>query len=328
MNSLIANDSDNAHPLAQPPGAPHIALFAPYSPTFHQQLGARWHLHHLLPGQPLDALTAQQRAAIRAIVTIGSRGMEPFGFADFPALGLVALTGVGYDAIDVAAARARGIAVSYGPGGNAAAVADHALALLLAAARGIVRSRDGTRPTGLAQLHRKRVGIIGLGHIGKQIARRVGGFDAEVFYHGRSAQPDVPYHYCADPVALAAAVDYLVVCCPGGPATQHLVNADVLRALGPRGFLVNVGRGSIVDTAALVTALRDGTIAGAALDVIEGEPHVEPAVRALTNLVLTPHIASQAPETQLNVLTMLVANLEAFFATGKLVNPVPAVAAG
>jgi lactate dehydrogenase-like 2-hydroxyacid dehydrogenase len=292
MNSRIENDSDNERPPAPPPGAPPIALFAPYSPAFHRQLGARWHLHHLLPGQPLDALSTQQRAAIRAIVTIGSRGMEPFGFADFPALELVALTGVGYDAIDVAAAR----------------------------------SRDGTRPTSLAQLHRKRVGIIGLGHIGKQIARRVGGFDAEVFYHGRSAQ-DVPYHYCADPVALAAAVDYLVVCCPGGPATQHLVNADVLRALGPRGFLVNVGRGSVVDTAALVTALRDGTIAGAALDVIEGEPDVEPAVRALTNLVLTPHVASQAPETQLNVLSMLVANLEAFFATGRVVNPVPPITA-
>lgn len=312
--------TDNAAP---PPGAPTIVLFAPYSPMFHRELGARWHLLHLLPGQPLETLTGPQRAAVRAIVTIGSRGMTPFTFDDFPALELVAITGVGNDAVDVAAARARGIEVSYGPGGNAAAVADHALALLLAAARGIVRARDGTRPAGLAQLHGKRVGILGLGHIGKGIARRAGGFDAEVFYHGRHAQ-DVPYQYCADPVALAAAVDYLVVCAPGGPATRHMVDADVLRALGPQGFLVNVGRGSIVDTAALVAALRDGTIAGAALDVIEGEPHVDPAVRALPNLVLTPHIASQAPETQANVLAMLVANLEAFFATGKVVNPVPA----
>lgn len=305
-------------------GAPQVALLARYGPALQEALALRFRLHQLPPGVPLDSLSAEQRASIQAIVTVGGRGLLPFTFDDFPALELVAITGAGYDKVDVDDARRRGIEVAYGPGANAACVADHALALLLAAARGIVRARDGTRPDHLFQLQGKRVGIIGLGNIGKLVARRLAGFDAEVFYHGRREQEGVGYRYFADPVALAEAADYLVVCCPGGAATKHLVNAEMLRALGPRGLLVNVGRGGVVDTQALAAALRGGVIGGAALDVIEGEPDVDPALRALPGLVLTPHVASQSPESQAAVLAMLLQNLDGFFGTGKVVYPAPA----
>ena len=313
---------------AQLPKLPDIAVLMRYQDTFARALASHYQIHYLLPGEPLERLPAEVRQAIRAIVTVGGRGLKPFGFDDFPALELIAVTGAGYDQVNVAAARQRGIEVSYGPGTNAACVADHALALLLATARGVVRAGIDAasgiaRPQQLAQLSGKKVGIIGLGHIGKGIARRLQGFDAEVFYHGRRPQADSAYHYVSDVVALADAVDFLVVSCPGGSATRHLVNAEVLQALGADGILVNVARGSVVDTPALARALRGNVIAGAALDVIEGEPHVDPALRALPNLILTPHIAAQSPETQAAVLALLSANLESFFGGHGVLTPAP-----
>ena len=307
---------------------PDIAVLMRYQDSFARALATRYQIHCLLPGDQLERLPAAVRQAIRAVVTVGGRGLNPFSADDFPALELIAVTGAGYEQVDVAAARERGIEVSYGPGTNAACVADHALALLLAAARGVVRAGIDAasgiaRPQQLAQLTGKKVGIIGLGHIGKDIARRLQGFDAEIFYHGRRPQADSAYHFVSDVTALAHAVDFLVVSCPGGSATRHLVNAGVLQALGPDGILVNVARGSVVDTTALAAALRSNTIAGAALDVIEGEPHVDPALRALPNLILTPHVAAQSPETQAAVLALLSANLESFFAGNGVLTPAP-----
>lgn len=310
--------------LAIEDALPEVAVLARYGPALQQALAQRFTVHQLPPGAALDSLDDAQRLAIRAIVTVGGRGLQPFGLDDFPALELIAVTGAGYDKVDVVAARARGIEVAYGPGANAACVADHALALLLAAARGIKGASAEGRAGQLFQLHGKRVGIVGLGRIGKLVARRLAGFDAAISYTGRGEQRDVAYRYYADALTLAAAVDYLVVCCPGGAATRHLIDAAVLRALGPQGLLVNVGRGSVVDTAALVTALKQGAIAGAALDVIEGEPDVEPAVRALPNLLLTPHVASQSPESQAAVLAMLIENVDAHFKGGAVVYPAPA----
>jgi lactate dehydrogenase-like 2-hydroxyacid dehydrogenase len=309
---------------------PHIAVLMRHSDALEEVLKKRFTTHYLRPDTPLSSLPPQHLAAIRAIVTVGGRGLHPFTFDDFPALELVAVTGAGYEQVDVGQARARGIQVSYGKGTNSACVADHALALLLASARDLVPATNAVRLGNSwegrgAQLSGKRVGIIGLGDIGRAIARRVSGFDAQVFYHGRHAQSDVPYRYFEDPVTLAQEVDYLVVSCPGGPQTRHLVDRKVLNALGPQGILVNIARGSVIDTAALTDALRNGGIRAAAVDVIEGEPHIGTAIRALPNLIITPHIASQSPETQTAVHDLLLKNLHAHFDGFPVPTPAPAL---
>jgi D-3-phosphoglycerate dehydrogenase len=175
------------------------------------------------------------------------------------------------------------------------------------------------RPT----VNGKRLGIIGLGQIGRGVARRALGFDMTVAYHNRRRVSDLAYTYYDDPVSLAWASDILVVTAPGGPATRHMVGQKLLEALGPSGFLINVGRGSIVDTEALVEALHDGTIAGAALDVLEGEPEVAKAVLEAPNLLLTPHIAGRSPEANAASLQRICDNLERHFSGRPPITPVP-----
>ncbi len=279
------------------------------------------------PKGPLPAADVLARA--RIIIT-GQGGLSRQEIELLPALGLISSLGSGYDTIDVAAARERGIAVSYGAGTNAASVADHALALLLAAIRNIPNLNNSTRngtwrtnvaaptiPTG------KRRGVIGMGRIGERIARRAQGFEMEISYHTRRQRMDLPWKHYPTAVALAENVDLLVVAAPGGDATRHMINAEVLRALGPIGFLVNVGRGTIVDTAALVGALREGTIAGAGIDVFEDEPNVPAALCDLQNVVLTPHIAAWAPEVHAAAAALARKNIELFLSGAPVSTPVP-----
>ena len=267
---------------------------------------------------------------LRVLVTTGHGGASRSDIDALPALSLICCVGTGYENVDLAAARERGIVVVHGAGSNAGAVADHAFALLLAVMRDIPRFDASARrgdwrgalnprpiPTG------KRLGMIGMGGIGERVARRAVAFEMVVSYHTRMPRPNLPWRHFTSALALAEAVDCLVVAAPGGSQTYHMIDAAVLRALGPGGFLVNVGRGSIVDTAALVEALRAGTIAGAALDVFEDEPLIPDELRAMPNLVMTPHVAAFAPEVQSAGALLLQRNIELFLSGQPVLTPVP-----
>lgn len=248
-----------------------------------------------------------------------------------PALKVVSVFGVGYDGVDVAAALQHGVGVSHTPGVLTDDVADLALGLMLSVARAIPQAdqyvRRGAWPGGPMPLASKmsgaRVGIVGLGRIGMAIARRAAAFDMHIAYTARSEKPGLGYSFHADVVSLARAVDYLVVITPGGAGTRHLINADVLAALGPKGFLINVARGSVVDEVALIDALQSRAIAGAGLDVFEREPQVPEALWTLPNVVLTPHMASATVQTRQAMADLAFANMLAGTAGQPLHTPVP-----
>ena len=279
------------------------------------------------PAQAADAI-AHHGARVQAVLTIGSIGLSAAQMDVLPQLQLVCALGAGYENIDLAHARGRGIALANGAGTNDDCVADHAFGLLLATVRGIVqldaRTREGVWRTALPlppNVSHKRLGIIGLGTIGKKIAQRALGFEIEVGYHNRSARTDVPYRYFADVAALAEWADFLVIATPGGAATRHLVNATVLNALGPRGVVVNIARGSVIDTAALAAALREGRLAAAALDVYESEPAPPAELLDLDNVVLTPHVAGWSPEAVQNSVDRFMENARRHLAGEAPVTP-------
>ena len=265
----------------------------------------------------LQALAPQLRGMVATGESLVNRAL----MASLPALEVISVLGVGYDGIDMAAARERGICVTHTPGLSTDDIADFAMALLLAAARQVVNAdqfvRRGDWSTGRFPMTRRvsgaRLGIIGLGRIGRAVAQRALAFGMEIAYTGRTAKADAPYRWCSDAQTLAASVDFLVVCASGGADTRALVNADVLAALGPSGVLVNIARGSIVDEDALITALRERQILAAGLDVFCHEPHVPPALLALDNVVLTPHMASTTGATVQAMFDLTFANLAAHF---------------
>ncbi|AUZ17983.1 MULTISPECIES: 2-hydroxyacid dehydrogenase [Achromobacter] len=266
---------------------------------------------------------------IRVVLTRGATGFYAEEMAALPKLELICSLGVGFENIDVAAARARGLRVTHGPGANATSVADHAMALLLGAARHLPQADAWVRQghwNGFMgpQVSGKRLGIVGLGTIGLEIARRgANGFGMTVGYYNRRPRPESGYTYHDSPLALAEASDFLVVATPGGADTRHLVNAAVLDALGPQGYLVNIARGSVVDTEALIAALAERRIAGAGLDVVEGEPVVPPALLKLDNVVLTPHSAGRSPEAVSATVALFLENATAHFAGKPVLTPVP-----
>jgi lactate dehydrogenase-like 2-hydroxyacid dehydrogenase len=249
----------------------------------------------------------------------------------FPALELIAVCGVGYDGIDVAAAKKRGIMVTHTPDVLNDDVADLAMGLLLSVARKIPAADRFTRNAdwldGPFQLTRKlsgaKLGMVGMGRIGQAIAKRALAFDMDIAYFARHARPELPYTFVPDLIALAAQSDYLLVITPGGAATKNLINAPVLAALGPQGFLVNVARGSVVDQAVLIEALKKKMIAGAALDVYVDEPNVPTDLRKLDNVVLTPHMASGTVETRKAMSALTMDNLNAHMAGLPVKTPVP-----
>ncbi len=271
---------------------------------------------------------------VRAVLTNGRGGLSGAEMALLPNLEIVCTTGAGYEAVDLDAARRRGIAVANCPDANAPAVADSAMMLLMAATRHLLQADRFVRAGGWQDGWRvdtptvsgKRLGILGLGRIGSRIAQRAArGFDMEVGYHNRAPVAGSPYRYFDRLVELARWADFLVAAAPGGAATRHLVNADVLAALGSKGYLVNVGRGTVVDSAALIDALRARRIAGVGLDVLEGEPAVPPVLQDLLpfdNAIVTPHVAGRAPESRAAATALLLANLNAHFARQPLPSPV------
>jgi hydroxypyruvate reductase len=268
---------------------------------------------------------------IRGIAGSGESQVSRELIANLPALEVISVFGVGYDRYDVTAARERGIPVTNTPDVLTDDVADMGISLMLAIARTIPQAdkyvREGKWPTGPLPLARKvtgaRLGIVGLGRIGSAIARRAASFDMSISYTSRNKVADSPYVYYPTPVALAAEVDFLMVITPGGAGTKGLINAEVLSALGSKGYLINVARGSVVDESALITALQNNVIAGAALDVFENEPHVPAALCAMSNVVLAPHVASATWQTRRAMADLALGNLQAHFAGKPLLTPVP-----
>ncbi|HEU0199298.1 MAG TPA: 2-hydroxyacid dehydrogenase [Burkholderiaceae bacterium] len=268
---------------------------------------------------------------VRALVASGEAKVTRELLARLPAVEIISVFGVGYDGIDLAAIRDRGVLLTNTPDVLTDDVADLAIALLLAVSRELIPAdsylRSGRWIEGSFRLTSKvsgaRLGILGLGRIGAAIARRAEGFGMKIAYTARSPKAGVSYDYYPTPAALAARVDFLVVAAYGGPATRGLVDAQVLQALGPNGVLINIARGSVVDEAALVEALRARRIRGAGLDVFADEPHVPPELIALENVVLTPHVASGTRQTRQAMADLAFANLEAHFAGRPVLTPVP-----
>ncbi|MEI2418387.1 2-hydroxyacid dehydrogenase [Orrella sp. JC864] len=305
----------------------------PLAPALSEAIAQRYRVHQGWTVDDVPAYLREHGPRIRAIATSGRHGADRALIESLPALEAIISYGVGYDPIDVQAAHERGVAVSNTPGVLDACVADTALALLLAVSRRVCEAdrfvRAGRWPSegfGLgASLAGKRCGILGLGNIGLQIARRAEAFGMQVLYANRQPRPDAPAHYGyrPDAASLAQDSDWLVVAVPGGAGTRHLVDAGVLQALGPQGRLVNVARGSVVDEAALVQALQQGTIAGAGLDVFEHEPQVPAALMEMEQVVLLPHIASGTHETRQAMAELFLRNLHGWFERRELATPVP-----
>ncbi len=280
---------------------------------------------------PTAALRAEAIARhadeITAVVTRGPLGFFAEEMDALPGLRIICVSGAGYEKVDVPAAEARGIQVTNGAGVNAPTVADHALALLLALVRDIPQAdasvrRSEWRKAMCPSLAGKRLGIVGLGAVGLAIARRAAAFDIHIGYHNRRARQDSAYTWYASVLELAQASDFLLLATPGGADTRHLVDANVLQALGPQGYLVNIARASVVDTAALLDALQTRRIAGAALDVFDDEPNVPDAFKRLANVVLTPHVAGLSPEASHDSVRLVADNLLAFFAGQPVLTPV------
>ncbi|KWZ37995.1 hydroxyacid dehydrogenase [Burkholderia savannae] len=280
------------------------------------------------PDERRDAI-AERGAAVRAVLTNGTAGLLADEIARLPNLEFVGALGAGYENVAVAGARSRGIVVVNGAGTNDDCVADHAFALLLAAVREVAKldaaCRAGVWRDALPMppnVCGKRLGIVGLGNIGEKIARRAAGFDLEIGYHNRKPREGAAFRYFAALDALARWADFLVVATPGGAATRHLIDARILDALGEHGFLVNVSRGSVVDTAALADALREGRVAGAGLDVYEGEPEPPRALTALDNVVLTPHMGGWSPEALDRSVRQFLENAARHFSGRPVLTPI------
>ena len=305
-------------------------MLGPYPAWDMEPLAAAYTLHKLWEAGDRQGFIAECAASIRAIATKGELGASAELIAALPRLEIIACYGVGTDAIDLDAARSRGIRVTNTPGVLSGDVADLAVGLSLAVMRRIPAAdayvRSGAWATRtmdlMARLHGKRVGVAGFGRIGTTLARRLSGFDVEIGYFARTARADSPYRFFDTMIDLAAWCHLLIVILPGDATTRGIVNGDVLRALGPQGFLVNVSRGSTVDEPALLDALEQRTIAGAALDVFWNEPNIDPRFMGLPNVVLQPHNGSATTETRRAMGQLVRDNLQAHFAAQPLLTPV------
>lgn len=310
----------------------HLIAVGSYFEWDREAMASGYTLHEVPNADAVLEIPAELRAEVRAVAF---KGHTPFGethMESLPALGLIANYGVGFDAIDIAAASKRNILVSNTPDVLNDDVADLAVALLLAQSRKLmegsnwVRSGDWAKK-GELPLNRKasgrRAGIVGLGRIGREIADRLAAFKMEIHYHSRSPK-DTPqsWRFHADPVSLARDVDYLFVALVGGKETAGYVSRHVIEALGPDGILINISRGSTIDETALLEALENGGIRGAGLDVFNNEPNIDPRLLKLDNVVLQPHQGSGTIETRKAMGQLQRDNLAAFFAGEKLLTPV------
>ena len=309
---------------------PNLLLIGPLLPHTMAQLDAAYHLYRYDLAQDKDALVAALAPRLTAIATRGDYPLTGALMQRFPNVKLIASSGTGYDAIGIEAARALGITVTNTPSANAECVADTAWALILSTVRRTVFQdryvRTGQWRTGPVPLTDKvngeAIGILGLGNIGKAIARRAQAFNMHIAYHGRRRQDSVSYTYHPDPVSLARAVKILVVAMPGRQETRGFVSRAIIDALGPNGYLINVSRGTCVDEHYLVDALVKRRLAGAGLDVFADEPHVPEVLFELDHVVLQPHTGSGTNATREAMGNILVANLAEHFAGRPLLTPV------
>jgi lactate dehydrogenase-like 2-hydroxyacid dehydrogenase len=301
-----------------------ILVTASLPPFLYEPLKSDYRCHDYHQASHRPGLLAAEGARVRGLVQGGGTQTPTSLLEALPKLEIISVFGVGYDGVPVAYCKARGLKVTNTPDVLTDDVADVALALVMMTGRAFARlerfARAGEwrkRDTELTtKLAGRTVGILGLGRIGKAIAERVSALGMRVAYTGRKPQ-SVPYDYIADLESLAARSDFLVVACPGGDATRNLVNAGILAALGKKGTLINIARGSIVDEPALVEALTKGTIKGAGLDVFADEPNIPPALLTMDNVVLLPHVGSATRETRQAMGDLCKANLDAWFREGK-----------
>ncbi len=309
---------------------PEILQMGPMMPHVEAALESAYQVHRYWEAGDRAALLAETGARVRAVATGGDDGCPRAVIEALPKLEMISSFGVGYDAVDVAACREHGVRLTNTPDVLNDAVAELALGLMIALCRRIPQAdvlvREGGWLEGAypltGELTGARVGILGLGRIGKEIARRCQAFRMRVAYHGRSEQPYEPYEYYADLVAMARDVGWLVVIAPGTAETRGIVSRRVLEALGPEGCLVNVARGSLVDEPAMVEMLQSGALGGVALDVFEDEPKVPEALLGLDNVVLSPHQGSATMKTRAAMGDLVVKNLAAHFAGKPLLSPV------
>jgi lactate dehydrogenase-like 2-hydroxyacid dehydrogenase len=310
-----------------------IIVTAPLPPFLYEPLKSDYRCHDYVQAADQAALLAAQGKAIRGLVQ-GGGTVTPTSLLDaLPALEIISVFGVGYDGVPVDYCRKRGLKVTNTPDVLTDDVADVAVALVMMTGRGFVRLNRFAMagewkergPELTTKLSGRTVGILGLGRIGKAIAQRVSAMGMQVAYTGRKPQ-EVSYRFVPDLKTLAAESNFLVVACPGGAATKNIVNAEVLAALGKKGTLVNIARGSIVDEPALVAALQAGTIKGAGLDVFADEPNIPEPLFAMDNVVLLPHVGSATRETRQAMGDLCKANLDAWFAKKPLPTLIPELA--
>ncbi len=298
-----------------------LSLTKFYTPTM-EALDSTYVVHKLWDARDPDALVKEVSANVRGVVTTGLLGCKQAIIDALPKLEIVACFGTSHGTLPLAAARERGIVITNTPDWTVDAVADQAVGLLIATMRRIAEAdrfmRAGKWAAGAfpmsTDLRGKTCGIMGYGGIGSAVATRVAAFGMTICYHGPREKPGVAHQYYSDLLKMAQAVDCLIVTCPETPATRGSVTAPVLDALGARGFLVNVARGGIVDEAALITALKDGRIAGAGLEVFWDEPRVPAALLAMENVVMTPHSGSSTREIREHRGAILLESLRAHFA--------------
>ena len=310
---------------------PNVLQLGPLHPIVEKGLAERYTRLHLGEAKDAKAFLAEHAATIDAVVSSSRNGVNAALLDSLPNLKMVSHFGVGYDNVDAGHAKSKGIVVSNTPDVLTDCVADLAIALMIDVARGLtagdryVRRGDwaakGPMPL-LAKVSGKRLGIVGLGRIGQAIAKRAEGFGMPIRYHNRKPVAGSPYGYEASLESLARNSDFLMVATSGGGATKGLVSRAVLEALGPKGFVINIARGSVIDEPAILEFLQLKKIAGAALDVFVDEPRVPEAFFTLENVVLAPHIASATVETRAAMANLVLENLDRFFATGKPATPV------
>lgn len=308
---------------------PTVLMPGPMNPAVLAGMGDRFDVIRLWEADDSDAVLAARGKEIVALAA-GGTPIDGAYLDRLPALKLIASFGVGYDQVDATAAAERGVIVTNTPGVLDNEVADTALGLLLMTVRELPQAERYLRagqwnerpyPLTPATLHGRRMGILGLGRIGEAIADRAQAFGVSVAYHNRRRK-DVTYHYYPSLLEMARDVNILMIVIPGGDETRHLVDAEVLEALGPDGILINVARGSVVDEGALVEALRSRTILSAGLDVYENEPAVHPGLLELDNAVLLPHVGSGSVPTRDAMGALVVENLVSWFDYGVPVTPV------
>jgi hydroxypyruvate reductase len=310
-----------------------VLIYSRFPKAMMLRIGQRYDLMDAAGKPPREVFAADQLSGVRAMITAGGTPLPGAMMDTLPALQAIVCYGTGYDGVDLAAAASRKIAVGNSPAANASSVADIAMTLMLAVTRRLLPADDYVRSGSWASAKPsplmkpqpgnpgRRIGVYGMGEIGCRIAARAAAFEMDVAYYSRSRH-DVPYRYIPSLEALVEWCSVLMIAVRAGADTRHAINAEMLRKLGPDGYVVNISRGSVIDQDALVAALADKTIAGAGLDVYAKEPHPPDALTAFPNVVLTPHVGGHTLESHVAMQDCVMANLDAFFAGKPLPYPV------